>query len=302
MSDRHPDLIPRSVRQAVIDAVGGWGLYTVAEIAELYRNEEFEPARDYVATSGGQRRAEAETYQAAIDFTDAPQVQRYLQVVEKIIDDHEAATDDESKRRHELLSRALKRADIERDGRGHFRLPAHHALGVPSLGTIADESGIRFQLARLERLDQEPEEMIGAAKELIEATAKHVLIELDEEVPAKADLATVSKLALSKLKLRPEAIAPTARGAEVMVRILGSLGHTAGGLAELRNMGYGTGHGSDRRVAGLRRRHAEFAARAAITYVSFVLDTLHDPAAPWRTRPRSRLRARSTDSIEATRT
>ena len=30
---------------------------------------------------------------------------------------------------------------------------------------IPDESGIRLQMARLERLDQEPEEMIGAAKE-----------------------------------------------------------------------------------------------------------------------------------------
>ena len=275
------------MRQASIDVVGGWGLYTVAEIADLYRNEDFEPAEDFVAASGGQRRAEAEIYQAAIDFTDPDQVQRYLRVIEKILDDHEAATDEGSKRRHELLSRTLKRADIERDGRGHLRLPAHRALGRPSLGAIRTESGIRFQLARLERLDQEPEEMIGAAKELVEATAKHVLIELGDEVPAKADLPTVSKLALSKLKLHPEAIAPTARGVEIMVRILGSLGQTAGGLAELRNMGYGTGHGSERRVAGLQRRHAEFAARAAITYVSFVLDTLHDPAAPWRPRPGS---------------
>lgn len=293
MSDRHLDLIPRSVRLAVIDAVGGWGLYTVAEIADLYRNEDFEPVEDFIATSGGQRRAEAEIYQAAIDFTNPDQAERYLRVVEKILDDHEAAMDAESKRRHELLSRALKRADIERDGRGHIRVPAHRALGTPSLGAIPSESGIRFQLARLERLDQEPEEMIGAAKELVEATAKHVLIELGEKVPDKADLATVSKRALSKLKLHPEAIAPTARGAEVMVRILGSLGQTAGGLAQLRNMGYGTGHGSERRVTGLQRRHAEFAARAAITYVSFVLDTLHDPAAPWRPQPRPKRRGGS---------
>jgi hypothetical protein len=139
-----------------------------------------------------------------------------------------------------------------------------------------------LQLARLERLEQEPEEMIGAAKELVEPTAKHVLLELGEEPPPNADLAALSKLALKKLNLHPEAIAPTTAGAEIMIRILGSLGQTAGGLAELRNRGYGTGHGAGRRIRGLARRHAEFAARSAVAYTSFVLDTLQDPDAPWR--------------------
>lgn len=283
MSDRHHlDLVPRAVRQAVVEAVGGWGLYTIAEISDLFRNEGFEPAATFNATAGGQRKAEAENYQATIDFADPAHVAGYLRVVEKILDDHESAGDDDSRRRHDRLSRALKRADIERDPRGHLCLPSHRALGVPSLASIPDESGIRFQLARLERLDQEPEEMIGAAKELVEATAKHVLAELGEAVPANADLPTLSKLALRRLKLHPQGIAPTTKGVEVIVRMLGSLGQTAGGLAELRNLGYGTGHGAESRVRGLKRRHAEFAARAAITYVSFVLDTLHDPDAPWR--------------------
>jgi hypothetical protein len=288
----HPDLVPRAVRQAVVEAVGGWGLYTVAQIADLYGNEGLEPAENFVATSGGQRKAAAESYHAAIDFADPAQVARYLRVVEKILDDHEASGDDDSRRRHDQLSRALKRADIERDGRGHLRLPAHRALGAPSLASIPDESGIRFQLARLERLDQEPEEMIGAAKELVEATAKHVLAELGEAVPANADLPALSKLALGKLKLHPQGIAPTTKDVEVIVRMLGSLGQTAGGLAELRNLGYGTGHGAERRVRGLKGRHAVFAARAAITYVSFVLDTLHDADAPWRPKPVPRPRPR----------
>jgi hypothetical protein len=279
------ELIPRSVRQAVVDAVGGWGLYTVAEIDDLFRDEEFEPVVSFESTTGGQRRLEAEGFQAGIDFADPDQVERYLRVVERILDDHLAADNDLAKQRHERLERALKRVDIERDSRGRLRLPAHRALGVPALGDVPTESGIRLNLARLERLEQEPEEMIGAAKELVEATAKHVLLELGEEPPPNSDLATLSKLALKKLNLHPEAIAPTTPGAHTMVRILGSLGQTAGGLAELRNLGYGTGHGTGRRVHGLTRRHAEFAARAAITYTSFVLDTLHDPDAPWRGVP-----------------
>ena len=47
-------------------------------------------------------------------------------------------------------------------------------------------------------------------------------------------------------------------------------------------MGYGTGHGREERVKGLQHRHAEFVARAAVAYSTFLLDTLEDPAAPWR--------------------
>lgn len=285
MSDRRssPELIPRAVRLAVVDAVGGWGLYKVAEIADLFINEGFVPAAEFEFSGGGVRRHEAESYQAAIDFADPDEADRYLRVVEKVLDDHAGGEDEDTRRRHEQLAKALKRADIEADERGHLRLPAHRALGVPSLTAVPTESGIRLQLARLERLDQEPEELIGAAKELVEATAKHVLLELGEEVPENAHLPALSKMALGKLKLHPEAIAPTTKGAEVMAKILGSLGQTAGGLAELRNLGYGTGHGSGRRIKGLAHRHAEFAARAAIAYTKFVLDTLNDPAAPWRT-------------------
>jgi hypothetical protein len=276
-----PELIPRAIRLAFIDAVGGWGLYTLAEIADLFINEGFAPAATFETSGGGARRQKAESYQAGIDFADPDQADRYLRVVEKVLDDHAGGADEDTRRRHERLAKALKRADIDGDERGHLRLPAHRALGVPALTAVPTESGIRLQLARLERLDQEPEELIGAAKELVEATAKHVLLELNAEVPENADLPALSKMALGKLKLHPEAIAPTIKGAEVMGKILGSLGQAAGGLAELRNLGYGTGHGSGRRIKGLARRHAEFAARVAIAYTTFVLDTLNDPAAPW---------------------
>jgi hypothetical protein len=145
------------------------------------------------------------------------------------------------------------------------------------------ESAIRLHVERLERLDQEPEELIGAAKELIEATAKFVLMELGETFGDHEDVAALSKKALVRLKLHPETIAPTARGAEVMTRLLGGLAQVAGGLAELRNMGYGTGHGRGRRVSGIKPRHAEFAARSAVAYATFVLDTFEDEDAPWRT-------------------
>lgn len=274
---RHPELIPRAVRLAVTDAVGGWGIYRVREIADLFINEGFARYRDYVGP-GGQRRQEADAFQAEIDFSEPNQVARYLRVVEVILDDHDNPESQETRQR---LLKALARADIYPDARGRLSIPGRPALDVHVAG-LPNESGIRLQLARLARLEQEPEEMIGAAKELVEATAKHVLRETGEEIPSNADLPALNKRALARLKLNPEVIAPTTKGAEVMTRILGGLAQSAGGLAELRNLGYGTGHGHDRRIAGIRRRHAEFAARSAIAYATFVLDTLNDPEAPWR--------------------
>jgi hypothetical protein len=55
------------------------------------------------------------------------------------------------------------------------------------------------------------------------------------------------------------------------------------GLAELRNKGYGTGHGPNGERVGLRPRHARLAVNTAMTWCSFILDTLADPEAPWRT-------------------
>lgn len=49
---RHRELIPRPVRLAVTDAVGGWGIYEVREIADLFVNEGFGRSRDYVGPGG----------------------------------------------------------------------------------------------------------------------------------------------------------------------------------------------------------------------------------------------------------
>jgi Abortive infection C-terminus len=150
---------------------------------------------------------------------------------------------------------------------------------------VPTDSDLRIHLSRLDRLDQEPEELIGAAKDLVEATAKYVLIELGDPPVGDADVAALSKRALAKLKLHPDAVAPTTKGADTIRRILGGLHQMAAGVAELRNMGYGTGHGLGRRTPGLRSRHAELAARAAVAYAGFVLDTLAEPSAPWKTKP-----------------
>jgi hypothetical protein len=241
----------------------------------VFEMEGFRQAEAYTPRSSGVRRSTAERYDAAIDFRSPDQVARYLRVVARILDDLD---NDDSRARHEALVRELERSDIARDDRHRLHLrrrPLTVSAGVPI------ESDVRLQLERLERLDQQPEEMIGAAKDLVESVAKHTLDALGEPIPTAEDVVALSKAALAKLKLVPDAIAPTSKGAETMIRVLGSLGQVAGGIEALRHL-YGTGHGRARRTAGLQRRHAEFAARSAVTYAAFVLDTLYDDAAPWR--------------------
>jgi hypothetical protein len=276
---RRSELVPLAVRFAVRDALGGWGGLTVAQIGDLFRVEGFGPPHDYEPTSSGARRQEAERFQAGIDFTSPDEVDRYLRVVESVLDEYDSQ---DGRERHDRLLKALRRAGIERDERGRLRHPGR-GLSLPArLKLMPSESDIRLHAARLDRMDQEPEELIGAAKELVEATAKYVLLQLGEEVGSKDDMPALSKRALMRLKMHPDAIAPTTKGAEVMVRILAGLSAIAAGMAELRNMGYGTGHGRGNRVAGLAQRHAEFCARSAVAYATFLLDTLGDPSAPWR--------------------
>lgn len=164
---------------------------------------------------------------------------------------------------------------------GRLRLASRVAPGLdPS--KLPSESDIRLHIDRLERLNQEPEEMVGAAKELIEAVAKHVLIELGEPFDPNDDVASLVKQAMAKLRLHKSAIAPDTKGYEIVVKILGGLQQIAIGISELRNLGYGTGHGQGRRLAGVAKRHGELAARVAIAHALFVLDTLDDMDAAWR--------------------
>jgi hypothetical protein len=286
MAADRTDLIPQRVRTALREAVGGQGIYTLGLIGNLFEAEGFQAAPD---TSPGplpeSRREYCERFHTAIEWTSTDHAQRYLNVVERVIEEYEATIREAAfpapdyERRVARLRSALAQSGIQPDS-GRLRLPttvfAMRMAGVPT------ESDIRMHAVRLARLDQEPEETIGAAKELVEATAKHVLITLRLDVDPKADVSAVSKEALKALKLHRDAIAPTARGADVITKMLAGLQQIAVGLAELRNVGYGTGHGRGTRIPGIKARHAHFVARSAVAYTEMMLDTLHDEDAPWR--------------------
>lgn len=157
-------------------------------------------------------------------------------------------------------------------------------LQPDDLAALTDSTTIQVHLGRIQSaVATDPEHAIGAAKELIESTAKLVLTELGEEFDDKADVPTLVKQAQTALGLHPSALAPSAKGVETTKKMLGALSGVAIGVAELRNL-YGTGHGKASRTSGLGPRHARLAVDAASTYCRALLATLADPDAPWRGR------------------
>jgi hypothetical protein len=152
-----------------------------------------------------------------------------------------------------------------------------------AIATLLDATAIREHLDRLQRSAHNDAPLaIGTAKELVESTAKTVLLERGQPVDDRADLPALISQAQRALGLHPSFTQPSPDSTEATKRILGGLISIAAGLGELRNRGYGTGHGPKGERIGLSPRHAHFAVNAAMTWCSFMLDTLADPAAPWR--------------------
>lgn len=278
----HSDLVSDAVRVEVADAASG---FTLAEIRKLFGSEGFRETPDFALPQSQMRAGLVAELEGSIDYTDPATVDRYLRVAERLLDELRLV---EARTTHPWASecqvrirRELTRAGFRLEPDGRITKPRRAAVSA-SLANAPTESGIRLAMTTLERSDGEPEERVGAAKELVEATIKAALAELGETSEPNADLPALAKKLHKRLRLDPKAVAPTAQGADTIVRILSGLSQIPHGLAELRNEGYGTGHGHARRISGIRARHADLAVSASTAYAAFILDTMADPEAPWR--------------------
>ncbi|WP_081743293.1 abortive infection family protein [Arthrobacter sp. H20] len=163
------------------------------------------------------------------------------------------------------------------------RQPRGPRLDESVLAGLTDPAAIQDHLNRLQRaVNDDLALAIGSAKELIESTAKTVLIERGMEMDERTDLPVLVKEAQQALGLHPSSATLGPDGTEAVRKILGGVLSIAIGVAELRNRGYGTGHGGAGARAGLSKRHAHLAVNAAITWCQLMLDTLIDPTVPWR--------------------
>ncbi len=71
------------------------------------------------------RRTAADSFHAAIDWSSVEQCQRYLQVVERVLDDHD---NDTNRSTWDRLTQQLKRAGIQAGPDGRLRLPPRRVV------------------------------------------------------------------------------------------------------------------------------------------------------------------------------
>lgn len=177
----------------------------------------------------------------------------------------------------ELFRPARKRLDALKSGL------AGPTIGEELIANLRDPTAIKEHLDRLQRSAyDDPALAIGVAKELVESTAKIVLAERGLLVSNKEKFPALVSKAQRALDLHPSSAHAGPDRTDAVKRILGSLVSVTEGLDELRNRGYGTGHGPAGKRVGLRPRHARLAVNTAVTWCNFMLDTLADPKAPWR--------------------
>lgn len=149
-------------------------------------------------------------------------------------------------------------------------------LWVKASPELADSAAVRAELIRLERaLPDDPVAAIGRSKNLVEATAKLVLQRTGETVDDNDDMPVLVHKASMAAGIHPSQ-APSTQHREQFLRILGNLKAITQSLAELRNR-VGDGHGSATVPADVTVAHGHLAARSAIAWAAFALDTIASP-------------------------
>jgi len=257
---------------------------TVNTISSAFHDEGFAAKPDCTYEDSSVRRVTAQEHIESVNWTDPAHVDRACRVFEQLlIGCHDSPYLDRF-----YVSLRRDGCTVDYPGTGLITPPADRGAlrPLPSLATLTDPSAIQEQLDRIQRaIIDDPALAIGSAKELVESTAKVVLIERGRTVNEKDDLPALARAAQEALGLHPSSTTPGPDGSDAVKKILGAVSTIATGLGELRNRGYGTGHGPAAARVGLRARHAHLAVNAAVTWCQLLLDTLADPDAPWHKNP-----------------
>ena len=255
---------------------------TLREISEEFDAADVPIDSEYAPPEVGQRRSLVEQYYHAVDFSSWRDVQKVLRVYESVLlaleerikHPFSGDKDEYAERKLSLLRRCLERDGLIYEN-GRITATAHN----PTIEELSETAGtldnrvLRQQIDRIRNaIDEDPDLAIGTAKELLETTCKSILADYGVSSTPDWDVTRLVKETRAVLKLVPEDVPESAKGVEVIRRILSSLGQISQGLAELRNL-YGTGHGKDGTFKGLTARHARLAAGCATTLASFLFET-----------------------------
>jgi hypothetical protein len=138
--------------------------------------------------------------------------------------------------------------------------------------TTGNRDALDEQIERLRRATDDSAQLLGSAKDLLEAVAKFVLEELGSPVNHTTDFNQLWYLARERLGIRPEDVAAGQPGADQVKKILGASWTIAEQVNQLRNV-QGTGHGRTLPTA-LSAEAALLVVREVCSLGQFVLDTL----------------------------
>lgn len=266
-------LISRRVRTAARDRMVGW---TLAEITDVFHDEGFSADLTYQLDVSGERRGLVEQFYRSVNWSDWDDCRGVLRVFEALIDaavtrDQFNPMDGHLEWRDQFLQ-LLARDGFEPDDIGRLRA-RWESVTAASVAGLPAESSIPVLLRRMwDNVDEHPDAAIGAAKEAIEATAKHVLTEAGETLTGRESVPDLVARTQKTLDVHSSTVAPTKKGADTIKRTLAGLSQAALGVNDLRN-DYGSGHGRPTRATGLSPRHARLAAQSADGWVRFMLDT-----------------------------
>lgn len=116
--------VPRPLRRALIEAMGGWGPYTVREIANLFEDHGFEET-EAVESEQGVRRTAAAEYVDAVDWDDPDQRARLRAVIDEVLAHYPADAAEPG------------------DAGNRLRRSLERALEAPSAGAGAADEAVR---------------------------------------------------------------------------------------------------------------------------------------------------------------
>jgi hypothetical protein len=282
-------LLNERARIAVRELISGTAL---AQINAMWEDEGFAPPLQDPEPVGGQRVTRFQGFLDQVDWTDPGQVARALRVFEDALrwlfdppTDPTREPQPSWPSTRERIRRLFARDGYQIDDDGRITGGQTVALDERLLVRIENPDAVHEHLVRIERAvgNDDPAQVIGSAKELVESTAKVVLRALNDPVPDRADIPDLVRLVHQRLRIHPEDVPIDGPdGSRSIKKILGATTTIPAGIAELRNAGYGTGHGQELVRRGLGTRHARLAFTAARTWCEFVLDTLTDDRAPWQ--------------------
>jgi hypothetical protein len=218
----------------------------------------------------GARRSQVEQYYASLDLTKHADAKKLLTVYENILVKTAAQSPEVATHLAKWLD---KDGFVFQEGQ---LVQKTGVLLIPRIKEIAvefDASHMAEPIRRMEgAVDSDPALAVGSAKELVETCCRTILRERAVAPDKDWELPRLVKETTKVLKLTPEDVSESAKGAESIRRILGSLSAISQGLAELRNL-YGTGHGKDGKARGISARHARLAAGCASALTTFLFET-----------------------------